>query len=109
VARPALTGDERRFAEELRRWRERRGLTKKALAAAMAYDPSRVSHVEAGRQPPTEEFARQAETVLQTGGELWACWEAIAASRFGSFNSRWPAACLHPNVQGVVWQGAYPF
>jgi hypothetical protein len=49
----------------------------------MAYDPSRVSHIESGRQSPTEEFARQAETVLQTGGVLTACWEAIAAGRFG--------------------------
>jgi transcriptional regulator with XRE-family HTH domain len=83
MARPALNGDEHRFAQELRTWRERRGLTKKALAEAMAYDASRVSHIESGRQPPTEEFTRQAETVLQTGGTLWACWEAIAAGRFG--------------------------
>jgi transcriptional regulator with XRE-family HTH domain len=101
VARPALNGDERRFAEELRTWRERRGLTKKALAAAMAYDPSRVSHVEAGRQPPTEEFARQAEAVLQTGGELWACWEAIAASRFG-LSARPPERDLR-TTEFIAW------
>ena len=76
-------GDELQYARELREWRERRGMTKKALADAMAYDPSRVSHVEGGRQPPTEEFTRQAEATLQTGGALWARWEAIAASRFG--------------------------
>jgi transcriptional regulator with XRE-family HTH domain len=83
VARATLTGEEHRFAEELRTWREQRGLTKKALAEAMAYHPSRVSHIESGRQPPTEDFARQAEAVLQTGGVLTACWDAIAASRFG--------------------------
>jgi transcriptional regulator with XRE-family HTH domain len=83
VSRPTLTSDELLFADELRSWRERRGLSKKALAEAMAYDPSRVSHIEGRRQPPTEEFSRQAEAVLQTGGSLWARWEAIAAGRFG--------------------------
>jgi transcriptional regulator with XRE-family HTH domain len=83
MAPPVLNADEVRYARELREWRERRGLTKKALAAAMAYDPSRVSHIEGGRQAPTEEFTRQAEAALQTGGALWARWEAIAASRFG--------------------------
>src|SRR5262245_14920327 len=83
MAPPILSADEVQYARELREWRERRGLSKKALAAAMAYDPSRVSHIEGGRQAPTEEFTRQAEAALQTGGALWARWEAIAASRFG--------------------------
>jgi transcriptional regulator with XRE-family HTH domain len=83
MAPPILSSDEMQYARELREWRERRGLTKKALATAMAYDPSRVSHIEGGRQAPTEEFTRQAEAALQTGGALWARWEAIAAGRFG--------------------------
>jgi transcriptional regulator with XRE-family HTH domain len=83
MAPPILTSDEMQYARELREWRERRGMTKRALAAAMAYDPSRVSHIEGGRQAPTEEFTRQAEAVLQTGGALSARWEAIAAGRFG--------------------------
>lgn len=83
MAPPILTSDELQYARELRAWRERRGMTKKALAAAMAYDPSRVSHIEGGRQAPTEEFTRQAEAALDTGGALWARWEAIAAGRFG--------------------------
>jgi transcriptional regulator with XRE-family HTH domain len=82
MTRPAPTTAERRYADALRTWRERRGLTKTALAEAMAYHPSRVSHIEAGRQPPTAEFSRQAETILQTGGELLACWDAIATTRF---------------------------
>ncbi len=87
MTRPAPTTAERRYAEALRTWRERRGLTKTALAEAMAYHPSRVSHIEAGRQPPTAEFSRQAETVLQTGGELLACWDAIATTRFAASTS----------------------
>ena len=48
-----------------------RGLTKKQLAAEMGFDPSYVSHVEARRHRPTEDFARRAEAVLQAGGAIW--------------------------------------
>jgi transcriptional regulator with XRE-family HTH domain len=77
------TAEELQYLQALRTWRERRRLSKADLARAIAYDPSRVSHIEAGRQPPTEEFTRQVEAALQTGGELWERWEAIATSRFG--------------------------
>lgn len=79
-----LISDEvRRYVQELRSWRERRGITQKELAEAMAYDPSRVSHIENRRQVPTEEFTQQAEAVLQTGGALWDCWEEVAALKLG--------------------------
>jgi hypothetical protein len=35
------------FSAALTMWRERRGLTKKKLAAAMGFDASYLSHVEA--------------------------------------------------------------
>ena len=41
------------FVGELTRWRQERGLSKKQLAAAMGFDPSYVSHVEASRHRPT--------------------------------------------------------
>lgn len=59
------------FIAELSRWRSERGLSKKQLAAQMGFDPSYVSHVEAGRHRPTEDFARRAERVLQAGGAVW--------------------------------------
>ncbi|WP_245236051.1 helix-turn-helix domain-containing protein [Streptomyces durhamensis] len=40
------------FAAELARWREVRGMPKRALAQAMDFDPSYVSHMESGRQKP---------------------------------------------------------
>jgi transcriptional regulator with XRE-family HTH domain len=83
VSERIQTAEEVRYLQTLRRWREHRRLSKAEFARRIAYDPSRVSHIEAGRHPPTEQFTRQAEAVLQTGGELWACWEAIATSRFG--------------------------
>jgi peptide deformylase len=59
------------FADELAQWRAERGLSKKQLAADMGFDPSYVSHVEGCRHRPTEDFARRAEAVLQTGGAIW--------------------------------------
>ena len=59
------------FVAELTRWRIERGMSKKHLAAAMGFDASYVSHVEARRHRPTEDFARRAEMVLQAGGAIW--------------------------------------
>ncbi|XKK40089.1 peptide deformylase [Nocardiopsis sp. ARC36] len=64
------------FRTALAHWRKQRRLTKKALAEAMGFDPSYISHVESGRYPPSEEFARLAEQKLSTGGELWRSWQA---------------------------------
>jgi peptide deformylase len=69
---PVKSGDA--FIAELARWRVERGLSKKQLAARMGFDPSYVSHVEAGRHRPTEDFARRAESVLQAGGAIWQCF-----------------------------------
>src|SRR3954467_11979833 len=77
------------FVAELVRWRVERGMSKKQLAAAMGFDPSYVSHVEARRHRPTEDFAppptrggpprprppgsspRRAEAVLHADGAIW--------------------------------------
>jgi peptide deformylase len=59
------------FVAELVRWRVDRGMSKKHLAAAMGFDPSYVSHVEARRHRPTEDFARRAEAVLHADGAIW--------------------------------------
>jgi transcriptional regulator with XRE-family HTH domain len=91
-----------RYAEELTEWRERRRLTKKALAAAMSYDPSYVSHIEACRQLPTEAFTRQAEAVLQTGGALWARWDDIESVREPPAPRRPPQRELR-QVEFVAW------
>jgi transcriptional regulator with XRE-family HTH domain len=64
------------FVAEFARWREERGMSKKQLAAAMGFDASYVSHVEAHRHRPTEDFARRAEAILQAGGALWQKYKA---------------------------------
>jgi transcriptional regulator with XRE-family HTH domain len=62
------------FAAELARWREVRGMSKRALAQAMGFDPSYVSHMESGRHKPTEEFARLADEALNAGKAIWRRW-----------------------------------
>ncbi|MFF3159580.1 multiprotein-bridging factor 1 family protein [Streptomyces sp. NPDC057910] len=69
------------FAAEVSYWREVRGLAKRALAAAMGFDPSYVSHIESGRAKPTEEFARLAEDVLNAGKAIWRRWSDYEAAR----------------------------
>jgi peptide deformylase len=71
------------FADELKEWRLTRGLTKKQLAAEMGFDPSYVSHVEARRHRPTEDFARRADTVLAAGGAILRRYREYDEARHG--------------------------
>lgn len=69
------------FRTELTRRRVDAGLSKKALARRMSFDPSYVSHIESGRHRPTEDFARRADDVLGLGGRLWALWREYDRTR----------------------------
>lgn len=72
------------FVAEFTRWRVDRGMTKKQLAAAMGFDPSYVSHIEANRHRPTEDFARRAEMILKTDGTLWERFKQYDELRVGA-------------------------
>ncbi len=65
------------FVAELKRRRAARGWTQKQLAAEMGFHPSYVSHVEAGRHPPTEDFAQRADHCLGAGGAVWRLFDAF--------------------------------
>jgi transcriptional regulator with XRE-family HTH domain len=69
------------FRQELTRRRTEAGLSKKALARRMSFDPSYVSHIESGRHRPTEDFARRADEVLGSGGRLWLLWREYDRAR----------------------------
>jgi peptide deformylase len=69
------------FSTALVHWRSHRRMTKKQLAAQMGFDPSYVSHVEARRHRPTEDFARRAEAVLDAGGVIWQCFREYDDAR----------------------------
>ncbi|WP_073377530.1 peptide deformylase [Nocardiopsis flavescens] len=75
------------FPAALAHWREQRRLTKKALAEAMGFDPSYISHVESGRYPASEEFVRLAERKLSSGGDLWRSWQKAPAAQASSAGS----------------------
>src|SRR6266542_2178924 len=98
----------RQYTEELGRWRQQRKRTKFKLATLMTYDRSYVSHVESGTLPPTEDFTRRAEAVLDTAGALWARWEAYETARIGNARNsprsgRWRATGPeHPHPAGLA-------
>jgi transcriptional regulator with XRE-family HTH domain len=54
------------FAEELRAWRERLGLSQAELGARMGYSGSHVSSVETMSRTPTLEFAKKCDEALNT-------------------------------------------
>jgi peptide deformylase len=72
------------FATTLAELRSQRGLSKKQLAAEMGFDPSYVSHVEARRHRPTEDFARRAELALRAGGAVWQRFREYEEARNGA-------------------------
>lgn len=78
MADRVLSTDQVLFADDLRRWRERRGMSTQQLADATGYSHSRVSHIEGHRQTPAADFARLADEALDAGGVLWKRWEAIS-------------------------------
>src|SRR5262245_22997835 len=69
------------FAAVLVQWRSERAMSKKQLATEMGFEPSYVSHVEARRHRPTEDFARRAESVLRAGGAIWQRFRAYEEAR----------------------------
>ncbi|WP_280451105.1 helix-turn-helix domain-containing protein, partial [Nocardia cyriacigeorgica] len=69
------------FALELRRWRDVRGLSRRALAAKLGYSRPYVSKIESGTEKPSREFAACAESTLQAGGALRAAFAEFSATR----------------------------
>lgn len=61
-----------RFPQTLRRLREERGLSLRALAAAVYQGKSYIHDFEQGRKPPTVDIARRLDDALQAGGVLTA-------------------------------------
>ncbi|MFF1796207.1 multiprotein-bridging factor 1 family protein, partial [Kitasatospora sp. NPDC058263] len=84
------------FAAEVAHWREVRGLSKRALAREMGFDPSYVSHVESGRHKPTEDFARRADEALNAGKAIWRRWTEYDAGRTRSRPPGGPPAPRRP-------------
>ncbi len=58
------------FASELRRLRERAGITQQTLAEQTNYALPTVSAFETGRRIPSQDFAERADKVFVTEGDL---------------------------------------
>jgi DNA-binding XRE family transcriptional regulator len=77
------------FGRQLRRWRQRAGLTQAQVGTRVGYDHSAISKLEGGRREPSPRLARHLDEVLGAGGELLAVYtasrheEADAAPRAG--------------------------
>ncbi|MEV1005142.1 peptide deformylase [Nonomuraea sp. NPDC050202] len=84
----------RAFGDVLASWRKRRGMSKRALAEAMDYDPSYISHIEAGRYTAGEDFARRAEAKLSAAGEVWQAWHDTAQNTAATAPSGTPGGLV---------------
>jgi transcriptional regulator with XRE-family HTH domain len=62
------------FGVQLRRSREARGMTQRALGRLINYSGTYVSYVERAERDPTRKFAMSADRELQTGGTLELMW-----------------------------------
>ncbi|GLZ04845.1 hypothetical protein Acsp03_23110 [Actinomadura sp. NBRC 104412] len=92
---PSAPRETASFGDALALWRTRRRMSKRALAQAMGFDPSYVSHIESGRHHASADFARKAEQVLSAGGDLWQAWQAApSATPAGAVTARGPAGLV---------------
>jgi transcriptional regulator with XRE-family HTH domain len=58
------------LCEQLRRWRERRGLTQRGLAKLVACSHVHLNQIERGGNVPSSELVARLDKVLNTGGAL---------------------------------------
>jgi peptide deformylase len=81
-------------------------MAKKALAAAMGFDPSYISHIEAGRMHASEDFARRADTTLAAGGELWRAWRQAGPARPGIPSAPGNALVVEDDYAELYYDGS---
>ena len=93
---PALGRD--RFGRELKRWRERAGLTQVQLAGRLGYDNTYLSKIESGDRLPRIDLASRVDDVLCAGGALLATATSVLAWRGanGGDQAGWPVTTPLP-------------
>ena len=67
------------FADELRAWREFRGLTQAQLAKAINYAESMVAMVETAKRKAKRDFIERCDVALETGGALLRLYEELVS------------------------------
>jgi len=71
----------RMVGKQVKRWRERAGLTQADLGRAIGYGEEQVSSVERGRRPPSPEFLDGADEALGADGILTEFKEDVKRAR----------------------------
>ncbi|WP_415948117.1 helix-turn-helix domain-containing protein [Streptomyces sp. KLOTTS4A1] len=69
------------YGRELRRWRERAGLSQEELSVWAVMSRTHIAHIEAGRRRPDVEDARRLDGVLGAGGVLVRFLPALGEGR----------------------------
>lgn len=77
-----------RFGAEVRRWRERRGLSQRALAELVWHSEETVAKIEKAERWPSRDLAHRCDEVLDTGGFLLAAWPEVEQQRLASDGRR---------------------
>jgi transcriptional regulator with XRE-family HTH domain len=78
------TSPRNKFGAELRRWRERRGLSQRRLADTVLHSEETVSKVERAERWPTKALAQRCDRALATGGVLVAMWPTVEEQRLST-------------------------
>lgn len=68
------------LAAELKRWRDRRQLSYRSLAALVGYEHSHLWKIEHGQANLTREIAQACDEALHAGGALFRAWVAAQGS-----------------------------
>lgn len=92
------------FVAELKHWREVAGVSQKALARLVQYDPSYISKVENGSLVPSREFAENADKHLRAGRAILRRWREIHGkdSASGHRRTQAPEESGASTVAGLV-------
>jgi transcriptional regulator with XRE-family HTH domain len=85
------------FAEELRAWRDRLGLSQAELGSRMGYSGSHLSSVETMARVPTFQFAKKADEALETPGTF----KRLQARITREAHPPWFAPFVHFEAQAV--------
>nr|MDT0659398.1 helix-turn-helix transcriptional regulator [Micromonospora sp. DSM 115978] len=85
-----------RFGATLRRLREQRGLSLRALARAAYASSSHLHDLETGRRRPTPDTAQRLDDVLRAGGELAGMVRDPAADLNPDDHDRLDVVTVHP-------------
>lgn len=88
----------RRIGQALRHWRRRAGLTQAQVGAQLGYHHSQISKLENGLRELHVDVLRQADLLLNTGGELVRMATSVRLGQWVGAAGVLPAADESPHA-----------